>query len=108
VSFEPEFLELMESTVTIFQATTKDFYGDSTFAASGQRMRAHITYKTSRVANNTGEPQTASATVILAGVVPNLDPVDKVVLPDGQARRVLDQTTYFDEDGPHHTTLKVA
>jgi hypothetical protein len=109
MAFDPSFLALMASVATYKPFASDDGYGDFNFGPSST-FPCHVTYKRRIIRTDTEEDAVSTAQIQLppAGYVwglvtiPTLSVDDHIVLPDKVERKVLDVTTYTDDQGPHH------
>jgi hypothetical protein len=96
-------LDLMGSTATYANVSSRDVYGKRT-SSTPVTFNCHI--KTMRI--ETANPD--SSVVSLAGTL-YMDGVYDVqknailTLPDGYQPKIKDVFTFYDEAGPHHTTI---
>lgn len=106
MSFERDFLELMPDTVTITQRSGSNAYGEHTFSGATTH-RARIVKKIEMLRTIRGEEKVSDTVVWVAGngTFPNVEPDDKVTLPDGTTRPVLQIHTFGDDDGNHHVKV---
>lgn len=105
MAIEAAFLDMMPSTVTIFNKLSQDSYGKPTFAASGTAVRCRVEDDVNKSLGPTEEMIIDGGTVYFYGVV-TVEVNDKVVLPNGAVMMVKQITTYDDQSGTHHTEIK--
>ena len=95
---------LMGSTATYANVLSRDVYGNRT-ASTPVTFKCHI--KTLRLENASSD----TAVVSLAGTI-YMDGVYDVqknailTLPDGYQPKIKNVATFYDENGPHHTTIE--
>lgn len=110
MAFEPEFLALMASTISIAPFSAGDGWGGVTHGTAVAGVPAHITYANKIVRGNTEEISNSTVQVeipppgyVTGGVtVPTVTVGSQVTLPDTTTRRVLSVTIPYDEDGVAH------
>jgi len=105
VAFSTEFLEMMNSTITVSTRTGADNYGAPTFG-TGASYRARIVEKPGFV-RGPGEETIAYTHTIWARSTGStgITASDRVALPGGAIYPVLSVERIPDEDGPHHVKI---
>ena len=103
--FEDEFLEMMTDTVTLERMTGVDadvmrVYGSAT------AYQCRISPKPQQILDTTGREVVSTATIHFARS-PEIDPEDRITLPDGSQPQILRVARPPDRDGAHHTTVYV-
>jgi hypothetical protein len=98
-----EWLSLMPSTATYQNITSNNVYGGR-IAGTVVSFKCHI--KTNRI-ENTGKD---GVLISLSGTVYMDDVYDVqktalLTLPDGSQPKITNVQTFYDEIGPHHTTI---
>jgi len=98
-----EWASLMPSTATFQNVASRDVYGNRT-AGSTVTFKCHI--KTNRLEQSApdGVVVSLSGTIYMDGVYA----VQKnaiLTLPDGSQPKIKGVQTFYDEVGPHHTTI---
>jgi hypothetical protein len=121
VTFERDFLSMMDTPIGVASRATTDGFGAITWSAA-TTVPAHVTYKMNRVLSTTQETVVSSvqfqcpppaytvplSNAIAPGVVtPEIKSNDRVSLPDGTTRHVLNVVIYTDEQGQHHQTVSL-
>ena len=106
MAIDTRFLELMQDTVTIYTKTSLDQYGARAWSASGTTYNSHVQPETSVTVDQDGRQISITATVIIYGVA-TVTSNDKIVLPDGTSPPIISVHQYRDENGSHHTTLRL-
>ena len=101
---EPELAELCTQTVDLLAAATVDGYGKRTYKAP-QQIACRISGKTVEVAGPEGTVVTGAGTIWMDDVYPLIGANDKVQLPGGATRGIVEIQHVHDDQGPHHTTL---
>jgi hypothetical protein len=95
--------ELMITTATYQNVTSRDVYGTRT-GGSAVTFKCHIKY-------NRRETYMPDGTMVVFGGTVIMDDVYNVTkgailnLPDGTKPKILSVQTFYDEVGPHHTTI---
>jgi hypothetical protein len=98
--------DMMSSVVTYEPVATRDDYGKPATYGLAVSYRGHMSYRTTRVRSRVdGHDVLASGQLIVGGVIAGLGQDDRITLPDGSVRAILNWATYTDEAGPHHTTI---
>ena len=104
MSFDPTFLELMPSTMTVKEVVSFNDYGEPTFSTAASSYRCLVTEKPTRVVDQMGEEVIASHEVIAASTV-RLSATAEYTLPDGATPVLQSINVFYDEDGIHHNVL---
>lgn len=120
MSFDPQFLSMMQTVAQWLDQVALDGYMTPTFGDPVD-FSCHVTYKRVIIRSDTGNDRTSTAQLqcpppgwIVNGVAtPTITVDDHIVLPfDGIQRRVLNVVTYTDEstasgDPFHHQSISV-
>ena len=93
----------MPSTATFQNVTSRNVYGTRT-AGSTVTFKCHI--KTTRVeqSNPDGSVVSLAGTLYMDGVY-SVQKNAILTLPDGSQPKIKDVQTFYDQTGPHHTTI---
>lgn len=100
MSFETQFLSLMNSTVTVSTRASHNNYGEASYG-SGTSYRARINAKSGFVRTASGETVEFTTTIWMNSTKA-FTADDRVALPDGTTPEVLAVERPFDEDGTQH------
>ena len=104
MTINAQWLQLMPSVATYANVASRDVYGTRT-AGSTVSFHCHISLK--RLENQVEEGNTvAIAGTIIMDDVYDIQKGAILTLPDGSTPRVKAVSTFFDEVGPHHTTVE--
>lgn len=101
---ESAYLDLMPSTVTIFDKSSVDAYGKMSYPATGTTVRCRI-QETGKVVKNADYVDVYEVGSIFFYGTPTITTESKIVLPDGKSPLILSIRVHNDESGPHHTTV---
>lgn len=104
MSFDTDFLSLMNSTLVERPLSSFDVYGDPTFSTAESRYRCLIELKPTRIVNNQGEEITATHVAYVASTAP-MSATSQYTFPDGSSPEVQNIHTFYDEDGIHHSVM---
>jgi hypothetical protein len=106
MGIDPRFLDMMPSILKVFKRSTRDKYGNPSFATVPVEYRCRVmdADHLTRTVENTDA--VVAGKVIIFGIADvTLD--DKVQLPDGSEPVLVSVDQHTDEDGSHHTTISV-
>lgn len=98
-----DWLDMMPTTATFANPSTFDVYGKPSVGTTVS-FKCHIS-------QNQKQTFTPEGVVVLQGGSLQMDAVyavdqkAKLTLPDGSTPKILSVKTFYDENGPHHTTL---
>lgn len=101
---DPELDEMMAQRIGHLAAATIDGYGRRTYRAPVE-IGCHIDGKSVDVVTAEGSTVSGSGTCWLNGHYPDIGLADRIVLPEGGDRGLVEVQTVYDESGPHHTKL---
>lgn len=104
MSFDPEFLELMPSTISVFAYTGFNFYGEPAYSPTATTYRCYIQEQPTEVLTAFGRNTIASHTVYVASTA-RIDITAKIVMPDGSEPHLIRSDVMYDEEGIHHVVL---
>jgi hypothetical protein len=104
LTIERVFLDLMPQTVTWYPKSSTDAYGKDTFSGTGKSQRCRIEKSTGISQKADGQDVSVDGTIYFYGVS-TIGIEDKLVLPDGSSRIVLNIETSDDGDGAFATKL---
>jgi len=104
VTIDAQWLQLMPSVATYANVASRDVYGTRT---TGTPVSFHCHVSLKRLENQIEEGNTVavSGSVIMDDVY-DIQKGAILTLPDGSTPRVTAVSTFFDENGPHHTTVE--
>ena len=106
MAIEQDFLELFSETVTLFPPSTMDKYGKRTFSASGVTASAHLVSEVSLTRDADGREVTEIGRVYLYGT-PAVTTDYRILLGDGSSPVIIGVDTPHDQNGPHHTVVRI-
>jgi hypothetical protein len=105
VTIEAAYLEMMPSTVTIYNETSSDKYGKPTFG-TGTAVRCRIVPTKQSTRTGTGVDITEVGKVYCYGT-PTVAVDDKLLLPTGETVFAVAVQIQNDESGAHHTVISI-
>lgn len=106
MAIESAFRELFSETVTLYPPASTDAYGRRTHSASGTAVPAHLVAEVMLTRDREGREVVQTGKVYLYG--PQTVTTDYlVVLEDGASPVILGVDTPYDQNGAHHTVLRV-
>ena len=94
---------LMVSTGTYQNITSRDVYGKRT-GGTAVSFKCHVKYNRREAYSPDGHLVILGGTVIMDDVY-NIGKAAILTLPDGSTPKIINVQTFFDEVGPHHTTV---
>ena len=103
MSFESEFDELMNDTVTIQPRSSTNSYGQRTWGSSTS-YTGRVSFQTRLMRGADGRERVSSGRVYLRGAYA-ISTDAKLTLPSGATPVISSVETFSDEDGAHHTTV---
>lgn len=107
MSIEREFLELFSERVTLFPSASIDKYGKRTFTASASVSAcAHYVAETVLTRDAEGRDVIETGRYYLYGVIP-VTVNHRIRLQDGTEPVIVGVDTPFDQNGQHHTVVRV-
>lgn len=104
MSFDPDYLELMPSTLTVNEVSGFNSYGEPTYSTTTTTYRCLITEKPTQVFDQMGEEVVATHHVIVASTS-RLSATAEYTFPDGSTPHLASMSVFYDEDGIHHHEL---
>lgn len=104
MSFDPEFLTLMPSTIQVRELFGVNDYGEPSYSTAVTRYRCLVQLQPTLVNNAQGEEVVSSHTAYVASTG-TMNATALYTLPDGSTPALQSITTMFDEDGIHHSVL---
>jgi hypothetical protein len=107
VAIESAYRELFSEQVTLLPKVSVDKYGRRTHAGSAVPVRAHIVSETKLARDPDGREIVETGQVYLYGAFPNVDTDYLIVLPDGSSPVIIGVDTPHDQNGAHHTVVRV-
>lgn len=93
----------MVSTATFQNVASRDVYGKRTGGAVVS-FKCHVKYNRRENYDAEGHLVVLGGTVIMDDVY-NVGKAAILTLPDGSTPKIITVQTFFDEVGPHHTTI---
>jgi len=106
MSIERQFAELFSETVTLYPPVSVDVYGKRSFSASGVTASAHYVSETMMRRDPDGRDVVEVGRFYLYGQV-SVDTDHRIVLDDGSEPPVLAVDFPHDQNGWHHTVVRV-
>lgn len=95
--------DMFPQTVEHAELVSRDDYGAPSYGTPAS-YSARVVYQPTRTTNSDGQEVYGKGTVWLLGT-PDVDPEDRLVLPDGRTPEILSVTRPSDESGIHHTKV---
>lgn len=111
MTIDPEFYDLMPSTITIQRWTGEDSFGNNTYGTGEVIEHVRIEMDQRQMATTLKWQGTAMAstrqlaTVIMDYIDPPYGAGDLVTLPNGNAVRIFNAEVHYDERGPYYQQL---
>ena len=96
--------ELMITSGTYQNVTSKDIYGKRT-GGTAVKFKCHIKYNRRETYTPEGNIVVLGGSVIMDGVY-DVQKNAILNLPDGSKPKIVSVQTFYDEVGPHHTTIE--
>ncbi len=107
MAIEPEYRELFSESVVLYPPAVTDKYGKRTFTASASAVvPAHLVAETVLTRSPDGRDVVETGKVYLYGEI-TVTTDYKIVLADGASPVILGVDTPYDQNGWHHTVLRV-
>lgn len=103
---EAAYADLFSESVTLYPPASVDAYGKRTFAASGVTVAAHYVAEEALLRSEDGRDVIVKGTFYLYGT-PTVTNDYRLVLDDGTEPIIISVDTPHDENGAHHTVIKV-
>lgn len=110
MTIDPEFFELMPSTITVERYSGEDAYGNNTYLAPEfHRCRIdNYNLASGGGAVRSGTvitPVRVVTTIITDYTEPPFTVRDRITLPDGRSPTITSAVVEYDEVGPYHQTI---
>lgn len=106
MAIEPEYRELFSESVTLYPPVSTDKYGRRSFSASGSVVPAHLVAETLVTRSPDGRDVVETGKVYLYGDW-NVTTDHSIRLADGSSPVILGVDTPYDQNGWHHTIVRV-
>ena len=108
MGIESNFRELFSETVTLYAPLTQNMYGGRTYPSASAAVTASAHYVSERelCASPDGQEVLQVGKIYLYGVF-TVDETYKLVLDDGSSPPIIGVDQPHDQNGPHHTVLRV-
>lgn len=106
MGIEADFAELMVDTVTWYPVSSTSEYGARSFASSGTEITCRCQDDMKARSNEQRRMNLPEGTIYCYGYYA-VSVQDKIVLPDGSEAEVVRVGQVGDEDGNHHTVIRV-
>lgn len=103
MTFEPEFEDLMPSTVQVAKRSSQSLYGVPTFGTD-VAVLCRVEHSPRMVRTVDNREVVSSVRVYTAGPI-DVDLTDRLTLPDGSQPQIIRVDNANDETGPHHTVV---
>jgi hypothetical protein len=107
VAIEQDYRELFSEQVTLLPKVSVDKYGRRTHAGSAIPIPAHLVAETKLAISPDGREVVETGRVYLYGAFPNVDTDYLIVLPDGSSPVIIGVDTPHDQNGSHHTVIRI-
>lgn len=107
MTIEASFLDLMPTTVTVFDKTATDAYGKFTFSGTGTAVRCRLQPSDDVMTTMDNRNVVTKGTIIFYGT-PTITTDSKIQLPDGTIPLIVSVRVHNDDTGTHHTTVTYA
>lgn len=104
MSFEADFLDFMNSTISVKAYTSFNQYGEPAFSTTATTYRAYIQEKPTEITDAFGREVISSHTIYVASTA-RIDITSHLDLPDGTDPNIIRSDVMYDEDGIHHVVL---
>lgn len=104
MAFGEEFIDCMPHSIVVNSFASLNGYGKPTYSTQGSTYRGLVQNKRRVIRGTDGTEKVSSARVILASTVA-ISITDKITLPDGTVRPVLNVDLMFDEEGQSHVQI---
>lgn len=95
---------LMVSTASYQNVVSKDIYGKKT-GGTATTFKCHVKYNRREMYTPEGNMVLLGGSVIMDGVY-DIQKNAILTLPNGSTPKIINVQTFFDEIGPHHTTVE--
>jgi len=95
--------ELMVTSASYEDVTSRNVYGART-GGTAVSFKCHIKFDRREAYTSDGQLVTFGGTVYMDGIY-NVSKGAILNLPDGTHPKILNVQTFYDEVGPHHTTI---
>lgn len=107
MGIEQQFEELFSEQVTLLPKVSVDKYGKQSHAASAVPVAAHLVAETKLSYSPDGREVVETGRIYLYGYFPNVDTDFAIVLADGSRPVIIGVDTPHDQNGGHHTVIRV-
>lgn len=106
MAIESDFLELFSERITLYPPATTDKYGKRTFSASGVTACAHLVSEVSLSRDQDGREVTETGRIYVYGT-PTVTTDYRLVLTDGSEPIIIGVDVPHDQNGAHHTVIRI-
>lgn len=106
MGIEANYRELFSESVTLIAPSARDMYGKRSYASASVSVPAHLVAETEMVRTADGREVVQTGKVYLYGPQ-TVDTSYRIVLADGTIPSIIAVDTPFDEDGAHHTVVRI-
>jgi hypothetical protein len=106
MAIESNFRELFSESVTLFAPSSRDMYGKRSYASASVVVPAHLVAETELIRTLDGREVVQSGKVYLYGT-PTVDTSYRIVLADGSEPSIIAVDAPYDQNGPHHTVVRI-
>jgi hypothetical protein len=94
-NFTADFMDWRDYTITVFQFTSFNMYGEPVFSA-GTSTKCYIEMSPKLIRNAAGQEVVSSARMYVIGDA-TITPLDKVTLPDSSSPPILKVDHYYND-----------
>lgn len=105
MAIDPDLLELMPDSVTLYAYSSTDAYGNRTRSATGVPFQCRLMFKTQLMKDDKGRDVVSAGRAILYGDASGVTVESKIELPDGTTPPILSVSGVTDETGLNHHTV---
>lgn len=106
MGIEANFRELFSESVTLYAPSARDMYGKRSYASASVSAPAHLVAEVELIRTTDGREVVQTGKVYLYGDY-TVDTSYRIVLADGSEPSIIAVDTPYDEDGPHHTVVRI-
>ena len=108
MAIESNFRELFSETVTLYPPTAQDVYGKYSYVAASVAVTAPAHYSSERelLRDADGREVVQTGKIYLYGIY-TVDETYKLVLDDGSEPPIIGVDQPHDQNGAHHTVIRI-
>ena len=104
MAFNTSFRDLMPTTATYSNVASRDVYGNRT-AGTAVSFKCHLSLTRKETQDADGTVISVAGTLQMDGVY-DIQKGAILTLPDGSTPKITAVHTYYDEEGPNHTSVE--